>query len=193
MNTTIDDKKFTILKTATTLFAQNGYAGVGIRKIAEESGCNISAISYYFGGKENLYAECFKLNGEEDALNFSNILASPQSREDFDLKLRTFCISFSNYLKSHSDFIRLAISELSSQILNPDVSKSMFEPVTKPLREFLQLGIDKGILKEDLNVILLGRIIVSGIITELILFKDNESSDNYLNDLTKIYTGNVYN
>jgi AcrR family transcriptional regulator len=193
MNTLIDDKKVTILKTATTLFAQNGYAGVGIRKIAEESGCNISAISYYFGGKENLYAECFKLNTFESSLDLSSIFIDPDSREDFDLKLKTFCVAFSDYLKSNSDYIRLAISELSSQILNPEVAKGMFTPVSEPLKNFLQKGIEKGILKDDLNVDVLGRIIMTGIVSELMLFKDSHSGDGYLMELTKIYTGNVYN
>jgi AcrR family transcriptional regulator len=193
MNTLIDDKKITILKTATSLFAQNGYAGVGIRKIAEESGCNISAISYYFGGKENLYAECFKLNSYENSIDLSGIFIEPESREDFDLKIKTFCIAFSEYLKTNSDFIRLAISELSSQILNPEVSKGMFTPVSDPLKDFLRKGIEKGILKDDLNVDVLGRIIVTGIVSELILFQGKHSTDSYLAELTKIYTGNVYN
>ncbi|MDD5362599.1 MAG: TetR family transcriptional regulator [Ignavibacteria bacterium] len=40
-----------ILEASAELIAVNGYAAVGIRKIAEKAGVNISMISYYFGSK----------------------------------------------------------------------------------------------------------------------------------------------
>jgi len=47
--------KAKILNASIKLFAQYGYDGVGIRRIAKEAGVNSSMISYYFGNKENLY------------------------------------------------------------------------------------------------------------------------------------------
>ncbi len=44
-----------ILKAATKLFAQKGFDGVSIREICKEAGVNICMISYYFGGKKELY------------------------------------------------------------------------------------------------------------------------------------------
>ncbi len=44
-----------IIEAATILFAQEGLHGTSTRDIAKESGMNLSLISYYFGGKENLY------------------------------------------------------------------------------------------------------------------------------------------
>lgn len=40
-----------ILYASADLFAQKGFAGVGVRDIAKKAGVNISMISYYFGGK----------------------------------------------------------------------------------------------------------------------------------------------
>ena len=46
-----------ILQAATMLFAQDNFSAVSIKQIAAASGVNSALISYYFGGKKNLYQE----------------------------------------------------------------------------------------------------------------------------------------
>ncbi len=53
---TTTDYRSRLLATATPLFAERGYHGVSVREIAAAAGVNVSMISYYFGGKEGLYA-----------------------------------------------------------------------------------------------------------------------------------------
>ncbi len=48
-----------LLRTSTKLFAAKGYDRVSVRELAKASKCNLSMISYYFGGKEKLYLEVF--------------------------------------------------------------------------------------------------------------------------------------
>ncbi|MGN1153920.1 MAG: TetR/AcrR family transcriptional regulator [Candidatus Gastranaerophilaceae bacterium] len=50
-----EKSKQRILKSATRLFAQKGYDGVGIREICKEANANICMISYFWGGKQELY------------------------------------------------------------------------------------------------------------------------------------------
>ena len=50
-----DKSKQRILESATKLFAQKGYDGVGIREICKDANANICMISYFWGGKEGLY------------------------------------------------------------------------------------------------------------------------------------------
>jgi AcrR family transcriptional regulator len=45
-----------ILEAATELFAQRGYAGTGVDRLAERSGIAKTAIYYHFGNKEGLLA-----------------------------------------------------------------------------------------------------------------------------------------
>ncbi len=45
-----------ILDAATELFAQRGYAGTGVDRLAEKSGIAKTAIYYHFGNKEGLLA-----------------------------------------------------------------------------------------------------------------------------------------
>src|SRR5690606_37337862 len=112
----IDGKKEQILTTARSLFARLGYAGVGIRKIAEDSNCNLSAISYYFGGKENLYAECFSHSLSKDVIEFTDLLTVPNDREDFAIKLRSFCMAFAHHAIRNSELMQLLVSEMNAQV-----------------------------------------------------------------------------
>ena len=50
-----DKSKQRLLDSATKLFAQKGYDGVGIREICKEANANICMISYFWGGKQELY------------------------------------------------------------------------------------------------------------------------------------------
>lgn len=53
--TTAKDTKKRILQVATRLFGEKGFDGTGIREICHEAHTNVSMISYYFGGKQELY------------------------------------------------------------------------------------------------------------------------------------------
>ena len=49
------DKREQILEVAETLFAEHGYEGTSVRKLALKARINIAMISYYFGSKEKLF------------------------------------------------------------------------------------------------------------------------------------------
>jgi len=49
------DKRVHILETAETLFAEHGYEGTSVRKLARKAHINVAMISYYFGSKEKLF------------------------------------------------------------------------------------------------------------------------------------------
>jgi len=49
-----------ILDRAEVLFAQKGYRAVSVREITSAAECNLAAVNYHFGNKENLYLEVFR-------------------------------------------------------------------------------------------------------------------------------------
>lgn len=55
------DARTKLLEAALPLFPQKGFAGVSIRELADAAGVNSAAISYYFGGKEGLYAAVLEM------------------------------------------------------------------------------------------------------------------------------------
>lgn len=50
-----ENSKNRILESATTLFAQKGFDGTSIREICKKANVNLCMISYYWGGKRELY------------------------------------------------------------------------------------------------------------------------------------------
>lgn len=50
-----ESSKERILKAAVKLFAQQGFEGASIRQICKEAQANICMISYFWGGKQELY------------------------------------------------------------------------------------------------------------------------------------------
>ena len=49
-----------ILDEAESLFARKGYHGVSVREITGAADCNLAAVNYHFGNKQNLYLEVFR-------------------------------------------------------------------------------------------------------------------------------------
>lgn len=112
LNKTTED---IIIDVSTTLFAQKGFYGTSIRDICNAADVNISLISYYFGGKEELYKRVveqivnkvmghmkskFKLFGEIPKPNF-NILPKRAKVELFLTVIETMADFF--YSKNISD------------------------------------------------------------------------------------------
>ena len=58
------DTSAKIMQAAKELFAENGYDGVSIKNIAQLAGVNSALISYYFGGKAQLYQVVLKQQTE---------------------------------------------------------------------------------------------------------------------------------
>lgn len=73
------DKK--ILYAAEKLFAEKGFDATSTRDIAKSAGVNVSMISYYFGSKEKLFEEIFKVRMKEGQSFAYEILENPQLNE----------------------------------------------------------------------------------------------------------------
>jgi AcrR family transcriptional regulator len=50
-----------LLEAACQVFAEKGYRKATIAEICKRGGANIAAVNYYFGNKETLYAEAWRL------------------------------------------------------------------------------------------------------------------------------------
>ena len=49
-----------LIEVAERLFAEGGFDGTSVRHITAAAGCNLAAVNYHFGGKDQLYEEVFR-------------------------------------------------------------------------------------------------------------------------------------
>ena len=126
------DCRANIISATTPLFAERGLTGVGVRELTAAAGVNVSMISYYFGGKNGLYAAV--LSEQFAALNrvadLKTLDADPMAK--FELYLRATVARY----RENPYLLRIYASELT----NPT---PFFETIVKPaIQAVVQLLID---------------------------------------------------
>jgi len=126
------DCRENIIASAIPLFAAKGLNGVSVRELASAADVNLSMISYYFGGKEGLYAavlkEQFAILGKLEEIDQMEI----ETLQKFELYVRA---TVSRYRKSPY-LLRFYTSELT----NPT---ACFETIVKPaIKRVVQMLLD---------------------------------------------------
>ena len=127
-----NDCRENIIAATVPLFAAKGLNGVSVRELAGAAGVNLSMISYYFGGKEGLYAavltEQFAILGKLEEIEQMEI----DTLQKFELYVRA---TVSRYRKNPY-LLRFYTSELT----NPTAS---FETIVKPaIKKVVQMLLD---------------------------------------------------
>ncbi|ATW27666.1 TetR/AcrR family transcriptional regulator [Candidatus Formimonas warabiya] len=183
-----------IMDTAGPLFAIRGYTGVSVKELAKAAGVNNALISYYFGGKKELYAKI--LSTQLEVLE-SVISEIKQGNLSPIKEIHFFAERIIIMHKRYPYLIRLVMSE----IINPtdcyeSIVKKEIEKMNFFLRTCIQRGIDGGDFKPDIDpavvaINLVGMIdfyfMAGPLSQELLTRKDNQvegyikqSIDNYL-------------
>lgn len=100
-----------ILQAATLLFAHDDFNSVSIKQIAAASGVNSALISYYFGGKKNLYQEVLYTEADK----FLKLQDDIRSHSESPLqKLRSYVDSIAEMQLDQPYNIHLIYRELLS-------------------------------------------------------------------------------
>ena len=116
-----NDCRTNLIAAATPLFAAKGFNGVSVREVAKAAGVNVSMTSYYFGGKEGLYAAV--LNEQFGTLKRVAELKSTKAdpMKKFELYVRATVARY----RKNPYLLRFYTSELT----NPT---PCFETIVKP-------------------------------------------------------------
>ncbi|WP_422087069.1 MULTISPECIES: TetR/AcrR family transcriptional regulator [Variovorax] len=127
-----------LLHTALRLFAQKGFAKTSTREIAKEAGANISAISYYFGDKEGLYAATFNepMGGDSSDL----VAACKVPGRPLEETLRICMVSMIDPLKQ-GEIVRQCIQLHMREMLEPTSrwAKELEHDIKGPHRAIAEL------------------------------------------------------
>jgi AcrR family transcriptional regulator len=144
-----------LLRVAKKIFADIGFDRATVKDLADRACVNVSAISYYFGGKEALYESCLKDFAQMQVGFADRFLKTPLSREDFKLRLRLFTEEFIQLHLKEPDLCRIIHRDFEGR--NPiamDVFKTSFFPIYKSLESFISSAKKNKILRSDIDPIM---------------------------------------
>lgn len=142
-----DDTRALIIKTALSVFGDQGYEGASTRKLVEPSGASPGAIQYYFGGKAGLYRACTEYLAErtyQQIASDSHCLDEISLDEDRDVLIDILAAFFVSQEKTlHTDpemakwFLFLARTQVSD---GPEIFDIIFKGLNeKVLLKFCRI------------------------------------------------------
>ena len=130
-----------ILDAATSLFAQKGYAGVGVREIAKTADVNISMISYYFQGKVGILKEI--INAFHDQYHRA-IMDGIDEHKPPEECVRSIIRNMVHFVRTHTELAMAAFHALPLDI--PEIAELKAERVSEAFEGvgglFTRLGLD---------------------------------------------------
>ncbi|MBY0412894.1 MAG: TetR family transcriptional regulator [Bdellovibrionales bacterium] len=157
-----------LLEEAKKQFCEKGYEGTSVRDICDAAGANVSAIKYYFGGKEGIYRECFLHYGEERLKQSEKILIKSNSIEELKLRVKIFAEDFINEGLENSHITKMICREI--EIENPLIQDIFQSTFLKSYAIFADLFIDaqeKGLIRSDVDPHIVTSLLFHSITTSL--------------------------
>jgi AcrR family transcriptional regulator len=87
-----------LIEVAERLFAETGFGGTSVRHITAAAGCNLAAVNYHFGGKDQLYEEVFRrrleATREQRVASIRRTIEEAGGTPSLEALLRSFATAF---------------------------------------------------------------------------------------------------
>lgn len=124
-----------LLAAAAALFAERGFGDAPVRDITRRAGCNVAAVNYYFGSKDQLYVAVFRTRLRE--LRERRIAAMQALMQgpvpDIEHVLRTFAQAFVDPL-IEGDAGRQTLQLFTRELLGRRLPRGMIiEEMVRPV------------------------------------------------------------
>jgi AcrR family transcriptional regulator len=143
-----------ILDEAEALFAAKGFHAVTVREITNAADCNLAAVNYHFGNKQNLYLEVFRARWTPRArkiqASFRNALSARDGRSLAGIVhalAKAFLqgpLTDEERLRHSQLMIReMAMPTPAADILVGQVIQPFFRELADLLRPFLARGTER--------------------------------------------------
>lgn len=138
------DTKEKILRAAMELFATKGFEAVGIREIARKAGVNSSLISYYFGGKANLYREVLFLQYHE----LRDFVVRAPSRDEMEF-LKGFVRMHVKVMRRRGKLAALLMHRemVMASDFGEELRERFLKEIGSKITQVLERAMDRGLLK----------------------------------------------
>ena len=135
-------KKEQILEASEELFAEFGYTGTTVRHLAKKAGVNIAMISYYFGSKEQLFAELVEYRASFLRLKLQDIQKEITNPIE---QIEKMVDVYIDRVMSQQNFHRILHRQISLQ--GSELNESIITILMKNVNEVRNI-IEEGIKKK---------------------------------------------
>jgi AcrR family transcriptional regulator len=144
-------KKEQILEVAETLFAEHGYEGTSVRKLAKKARINVAMISYYFGSKEKLFQALveYRARGTHEKLRSLN-------KNEFDpmTKIEMLVDLYVDKIYDNHSFHKILQREIALQQrsqMHEAIAEIMLRNVHE-MRKMIEEGQRKKIFRKKIDI-----------------------------------------
>ena len=140
-----------IVKSATELFAEDGYRATSLRQIAKRADIDSATLKYHFGDKPNLFAEVYR-RGHESFLEVLDPLLtrlhSVDSREGFRDVMDDFVVDMHDFVEEHLSFVRLTLYRMLEDSEDIAVEDELQTVAIATLESTFDELIERGIVRQ---------------------------------------------
>ena len=137
-----------ILDVAEALFARRGYAGIGLREVADASGLSKSALFHHFRSKEQLYHEVIlrvllRIRERFDA----DVARSESPREQLERWLEDLIDMLAEQPTAPRLLLRSIFEEEDAAAPEADATEALLASIIGDAERLIQRGIECGELR----------------------------------------------
>jgi AcrR family transcriptional regulator len=170
-----------ILESAEILFSEKGFSETTVREITAMAGCNLAAINYHFGGKDNLYYQVMQkhLNvlREVRIAGINKVMQEKKDKVTLEELLQAFSVAFLEPFVDRNKSQRL-MKLMIHEILDPRLPKKVFaDEMAIPILTALGNAMKKIYPQLNDRVILLSTISLAGQLMHVLHFKELITAD----------------
>ena len=149
-----------ILDAGALEFAENGYEGARVDRIADRAGVNKAMIYYHIGDKEALYARVLHEVFGDTAARMAENIGRAEGPID---KIRAYLMSIGQTLEIHPHLIRIMMRELASGGRHlPKIVAGDLISIIGLISDVIKQGYRRGKFK-DMDPIVLHLMVMGGI------------------------------
>ena len=176
-----------LIAVAEDLFCENGFDATSVRDLTARADCNVAAVNYYFGGKDNLYIEVFrrrlvamtKLRLE----SIKSIMSRRKSGVTLEELLRVFATAFVEPLVAESGGRRF-MKLMTRELIDPHLPRSLFmEEMIVPTMSTLAGALQKICPKLEPTKIYMCIFSLIGQLVHLVRLKEMFDEDEQMNKM----------
>lgn len=183
-------KKEYILEKAEALFSEKGFDATSIRDISKEAKINIAMVSYYFGSKDKLMYELFKMRMNV-GLSYIKEISEDTSLNAVQ-KVEKALSGYVDRVKTNIKFFKVILAEQATN-KNKNIVKLLQksrETYAVFFENVLEEGYQEGLFKNKVDPLLFITTITGTIMQSLL--NKHVYADHYGVKVTKEWVREVY-